>query len=107
MMTKTARFLHRMFKYLLRICGKFHAAWVEARSPACHAVDYFAHAFRGHAKFPQYAPGDTAFLVHQTKQKMLGANVTVASAFRLLVRETQNTPCPLGKSFHACHSFSW
>jgi hypothetical protein len=35
---------------------------------------------------------------------MFGSNAALASAFRLLMGEAQNTPCSLCKSFHASHN---
>ena len=36
---------------------------------------------------------------------MFSANIIIASAFSLLVREAENAPCSLCKTLHSCHSF--
>jgi hypothetical protein len=36
---------------------------------------------------------------------MFGADITVTCALGLLVRETEDAPCPLRKSFHASHKY--
>ena len=72
-MTEPAGFIDGVFEHLLRFGGQFDLV-VSGAAFARQALDHLAHAFGVQAQVAQDAPGNAAFLFHQTKQQMLGAD---------------------------------
>jgi hypothetical protein len=84
----------------------FFCAWRQIETTTGMTADTrqslhrFSHTRHVKPQFLQHPPSYTAFLTHQSQQKMLGSDVVVIQAFSFFVGETENPAGPLRETLH-------
>ncbi len=99
MMPHAPGFLDGKFQHLLdtrREVDLAAAVLTNAAQALCHFLD----SLRFESQITQHAPGNPAFLLNQTQQQMLGADLRLTHPFRFLVRQAEHPSSSLGKTLH-------
>ena len=98
------RLVDRELDHLLGARGQADLAHDHRLAAADDELDRRAHLGQLHAQVAEDARGDAVALAHQPEQQVLGADVVVVEALRLLLRQRQHLAGPLGELVElVCH----
>src|SRR5260221_316430 len=104
MVIQSPGFINREFNDFLGARRQADIAGDGAITPADDEFDSATHLVELDTKVTEDFRCNTFTLTYKAKQQMLGANVVVVKALRLLLRKLQDFACPLGEFVEAiCH----